>query len=268
MRATSGPPTAIHRVVPTRARRLVERNLMVYRRTWIIIFSGFFEPLLYLFGIGFGVGSLVGHVQDQSGHPVSYAVFVAPALMATAAMNGAIYDSTFNLFEKIKYRRTYDAILATPVGTGDVALGEVTWAVMRGSIYSTGFIVVMVALGLVASPTAILALPAAVLIGFAFAAVGTAITTFIKKWADFDLVQLALVPLFLFSATFFPITAYPHAIQLVVGATPLYRGVDLIRGLTTGSLGPRLLVDVAYLAVLGLAGLLVTSRRLKKLLLT
>src|SRR5258708_38413628 len=188
--------------------------------------------------------------------------------MATAAKNGAIFDSTFNLFEKIKYRRTYDAILATPVTTGDVALGEVTWAVMRGSIYSTGFIVVIVALRLVASPTAILALPAAVLIGFTFAAVGTAITTFIRKWEDFDLVQLALVPLFLFSATFFPITAYPHPVQLIVQLTPLYHGVDLIRGLTAGTLGPQILLDIPSLAVLGLAGLLVTSRRLKKLLLT
>ncbi len=267
MRDASGLPPAVALALPRRAQRLVERNLMVYRRTWIIILSGFFEPLLYLFGIGYGVGSLVGRVQDAGGHMVGYAVFVAPALMATAAMNGAIFDSTFNLFEKIKYRRTYDAILATPVTTGDVALGEVTWAVMRGSIYSTGFIVVIVALRLVASPTAILALPAAVLIGFTFAAVGTAITTFIRKWEDFDLVQLALVPLFLFSATFFPITAYPHPVQLIVQLTPLYHGVDLIRGLTTGTLGPQMLVDIAYLAVLGLAGLAVTSRRLNKLLL-
>jgi lipooligosaccharide transport system permease protein len=259
---------AMRLMFPRRARRLVERNLMVYRRMWIVIFSGFFEPLLYLFGIGYGVGSLVGRVQDANGHLVIYAVFVAPALMATAAMNGAIYDSTFNLFYKLKYARTYDAILATPVGTADVALGEVTWALMRGSIYSTGFIAVIVALRLVASPTAVLALPAAVLIGFTFAAVGTATTTFIKKWEDFDLVQLALVPLFLFSATFFPISAYPPAVQVLVQLTPLYHGVDLIRGLTTGNLGPQLLIDVGYLAVLGILGLAVTSRRLNKLLLT
>ena len=261
-------PMTMRVMLPRRAQRLVERNLLVYRRTWIIIFSGFFEPLLYLFGIGYGVGSLVGRVQDANGHPVSYAVFVAPALMATAAMNGAIYDSTFNLFYKLKYARTYDAILATPVGTADVALGEVTWALMRGSIYSTGFIAVMVALRMVASPTAVLALPAAVLIGFTFAAVGTATTTFIKRWEDFDLVQLALVPLFLFSATFFPITAYPQPVQVLVQLTPLYRGVDLIRGLTTGNLGPQLLIDIAYLAVLGILSLAVTSRRLNKLLLT
>jgi lipooligosaccharide transport system permease protein len=261
-------PAAIRLMLPRRARRLVERNLMVYRRTWIIILSGFFEPLLYLFGIGYGVGSLVGHVQDASGHLVSYAVFVAPALMATAAMNGAIYDSTFNLFYKIKYARTYEAILATPVSTPDVALGEVTWSLIRGSIYSTGFIVVMLGLRLVASPAAVLALPAAVLIGFTFASVGTAATTFIKKWEDFDLVQLALVPLFLFSATFFPLSAYPEPVQVLVQLTPLYHGVDLIRGLTTGNLGPQMLVDIAYLAVLGILSLALTARRLNKLLLT
>lgn len=255
-------------VFPRRWRRLVERDVLVYRRTWMIIFSGFFEPLLYLFGIGFGVGSLVGSVTDATGHSVTYAVFVAPALMATAAMNGAIYDSTFNLFYKLKYARTYDAILATPVGTGDIALGEITWALMRGSMYSLAFIVAMVALRLASSPAAVLALPAAVLIGFAFAAVGTASTTFLKKWEDFEFVQVVLVPLFLFSATFFPITSYPAGLRLLVELTPLYHGVDLIRGLTTGNLGPQLLVDVAYLVVLGLVGLAITGRRLDRLLLT
>jgi lipooligosaccharide transport system permease protein len=268
MRAASGFSPTLRLVLPRRARHLVERNLLVYRREWLIIFSGFFEPLLYLFGIGYGVGSLVGTVPGAQGHAVSYAVFVAPALMASAAMNGAIYDSTFNLFYKIKYARTYDAVLSTPVGTADVALGEIVWSVMRGSIYSAGFIVVMVALHLVASPLAVLAVPAAVFIGFAFAGVGTAVTTFIRKWEDFDLVQLVLVPLFLFSATFFPIDAYPQALRVFVEFTPLYHGVDLIRGLTTGNLGPQLLVDAVYLLALGLAGMAVTARRLGKLLLT
>jgi lipooligosaccharide transport system permease protein len=267
VRAAGLSPT-LRLVLPRRARHLVERNLMVYRRDWLVIFSGFFEPLLYLFGIGYGVGSLVGTVAGAHGHVVSYAVFVAPALMASSAMNGAIYDSTFNLFYKIKYARTYDAILATPVGTNDVALGEIAWSVMRGSIYSVGFIVVMVALGLVASPLAVLAVPAAVFIGFAFAGVGTAVTTFIRRWEDFDLVQLVLVPLFLFSATFFPIDAYPQFLRIVVELTPLYHGVSLIRSLTTGDVGLHVVVDVVYLLVLGLAGLAITARRLNKLLLT
>ena len=187
-----------------RASRLIERNLMVYRRGWIIIFSGFFEPFFYLLGIGFGIGSLVGNVSLGAGHSVPYAVFVAPALMAGTAMNGALYDSTFNLFFKLRYAKTYDAVLATPLGVADVALGEVTWALMRGSLYSLGFLVVMAALGLVISPWALLALPAATLIGFSSAAVGTVATTFMRKWQDFDLVIVVTLPLLLFSATFFP----------------------------------------------------------------
>ena len=250
-----------------RAVRLVERNIMVYRRTWMIIVSGFFEPLFYLLGIGFGIGSLVGPIVTDTGHTVSYALFVAPALMASSAMNGAIYDSTMNIFFKLKYAHTYDAVLSTPVGIGDVAFGEVTWALIRGTLYSSGFIVVMLVMGLVASPWAILALPAAMLIGFSFASIGIAITTFLRTWQDFDVVQLFMLPLFLFSATFFPITVYPPALRLFVEITPLYHGIDLIRGLTTGDVGPRLLVDAGYLVAIGFVGLTIASRRLQALLL-
>ncbi len=250
-----------------RAVRLVERNIMVYRRTWVVIISGFFEPLFYLLGIGFGIGSLVGPVVTETGHTVSYALFVAPALMASSAMNGAILDSTFNIFFKLRYARTYDAILSTPVGIGDVAFGEVTWALIRGTLYSIGFIVVMLLMGLVASPWAILALPAAMLIGFSFASIGIAITTFLRRWQDFDIVQLFLLPLFLFSATFFPISVYPPALRVIVEITPLYHGIDLIRGLTTGDVGPRLVVDAGYLVVIGLAAMAIGSRRLQGLLL-
>jgi lipooligosaccharide transport system permease protein len=121
----------------------------------------------------------------------------------------------------------------------------------------------MLALGLVASPWAILAIPAAMLVGVAFAALGAAATTFVRQWQDLDLVQLALQPMFLFSATFFPITVYPPALRFVVELTPLYHGIDLIRGLTTGAVGPGLLVDVAYLAALGLVGVTVAAMRLR-----
>src|SRR6478752_1627643 len=120
------------------AGRVVERNILYYRRAWMILFSGFFEPLFYLLGLGFGLGALIGNVDG-----VPYSVFVAPALMATSAMNGAIYDSTFNMFYKLKYAKTYDAMLSTPLGVGDVAVGEVIWALIRGAIYAVGFIVVM-----------------------------------------------------------------------------------------------------------------------------
>jgi lipooligosaccharide transport system permease protein len=250
-----------------RAARVVERNLLSYRRQWMVLLSGFFEPVFYLFGIGYGLGSLVPSVAGPGGQAISYGLFVAPALLATSAMNGAIYDSTFNVFFKLRYAKTYDAILATPVGVGDVAIGEVTWALMRGTLYATGFVVVMIAFGLVASPWAILALPAAMLIGFAFAAVGMAATTFMRAWTDFDYIALVTLPLFLFSATFYPIETYPEALRVIVQLTPLYQGVDLIRSLTVGAISPILLFHVAYLLVMGFAGLFVVSRRLDKLLL-
>jgi lipooligosaccharide transport system permease protein len=198
---------------------------------------------------------------------VSYAVFVAPALMASSAMNGAIYESTFNLFWKLRYGGVFQSIIATPVGVEEATFGEVMWAVARGSMYSIGFVVLMALLGLVASPLAVLAVPAAILIGFAFAAVGSAATTFVRSWEDFDLVQLVLQPMFLFSGTFFPITVYPLPLQVVVELTPLYHGVNLIRGLTTGSVGAAQLWDVAYLVALAVAGVAVASIRLRRRLL-
>ena len=125
----------------------------------------------------------------------------------------------------------------------------------------------MLEMGLLRSPWAILAFPASLLIGFAFGAAGMAATSFMRTWQDFDLVQLVILPLFLFSGTFYPVTTYPEPIRLLVELTPLFHGVDLVRGLTTGALGPGMLVHVAYLTVMGLVGLAITSRRLERLLL-
>lgn len=249
-----------------RAVRLLERNVFVYRRTWMVIFSGFFEPLFYLLGIGYGLGSLIGNVEGPAGNLIPYAAFVAPALLATSAMNGAVYDST-NMFFKLRYQKTYEGVLSTPLSVGDVALGEVTWALIRGTLYALGFMVVIFVMGLALSPLAILAVPAAMLIGFATASVGLVAVTFMRSWQDLDLIFVVTLPLFLFSATFFPITAYPEPLRTIVELTPLYRGVDLIRGLTTGVLGVNLLIDVVYLAVMGFVFLFIASRRLDRQLL-
>ena len=254
------------RIGGRRASRLVERNVMVYRRIWLVLISGFFESMFYLLGIGFGLGALIGTVPGPNGEPVPYSLFLAPALLASAAMNGAIFDSTYNVFFRLKYEKTYDAVLATPMGVGDVALGEVTWALLRGTLYATGFLTLMGLLGLIISPWALLAVPAALLIGFAFAAVGMAATTFMRSWTDFDFIAVVMLPLFLFSATFFPITTYPEPIRVVVQLSPLYHGVDLIRSLVVGHVGPELLVHVAFLVVMGLVGLSIVSRRLDRLL--
>lgn len=250
-----------------RSTHVVERNLMAYRHQWMLILSGFVEPVLYLLGIGYGIGSLVRGISIGGGHTVSYAMFVAPALMATSAMNGAIYESTFNLFWKLRHGGVFQTITATPVGVEEATFGEVMWAVARGSLYSIGFVVLMAILGLVSSPLAVLAVPAAVLIGFAFAAVGSAATTFVRSWEDFDMVQLALQPMFLLSGTFFPVTVYPPAIRVLVELTPLYHGVDLIRGLTTGTVGLSQLGDVVYLVLLAIGGVAVAALRLRRKLL-
>src|SRR4029078_12885371 len=128
----------------------------------------FFEPLFYLGSIGFGLGALVGTVNGPGGQPISYQLFIAPALLAGPAMNGAIAEGTFNFFFKLRYNKTFDAILATPLSAGDVAVGELIWALIRGGIYAIGFLIVMAVLGLIASPWALLTVPAALLIGFAF----------------------------------------------------------------------------------------------------
>jgi len=267
MTASSLPLTGLFRLGSQRARFLVERNIYVYRRTWIVLFSGFFEPLFYLGSIGFGLGALVGTVSGPGGQPISYQLFVAPALLASAAMNGAIAEGTFNFFFKLRYNKTFDAILSTPLSPGDVAVGELVWALIRGGIYAVAFIVVMAILGLVVSPWVILAVPAALLIGFAFGGVAMAATSFMRTWQDFDLIQLVILPLFLFSGTFYPLDAYPEALRVVVQLTPLYQGVDLLRSLVVGHLDGSLLVHVVYLAAMGVGGLLVVSRRLDKLLL-
>ena len=244
----------------------MERNIYVYRRTWMIIVSGFFEPVFYLVTIRLGLGALVGDV-TVGGQTVSYAEFVAPALLATSAMNGAVYDSTMNVFYKLKYARTYDAILATPMGVGDVAVGEIGWALVRGAIYATGFLAVMSIMGLAGSIWVLACLPAALLIGFAFASVGLAGCSYARSWADFTWIEAITVPLFLFSATFYPLSVYSPAAQWIVRATPLYHGVALCRAFSFGELSWALLTHVAYLLAMGAVGLVISSRRLGVLLL-
>ena len=264
---TSLPITSTFLMGSRRSVRLIERNLYVYKHGWMTILSGFFEPLFYLLSIGFGLGALVGEVPGPDGTPIPYQLFVAPALLASAAMNGAISESTFNFFFKLNYSKTFASILSTPLSPGDVAVGELAWALIRGGLYAIGFMVVMVVLGLIVSPWVILAVPAALLVGFAFGAVGMAATSFMKSWQDFDLIQLVVLPMFLFSATFYPLETYPEVLQWVVRVTPLYQGVDLIRSLTVGAISPVLLVHVAYLTIMGVIGLVIVSRRLDKLLL-
>lgn len=268
-----GAASRLARLVPVPAgaglaRMMVERNVTAFRHGWIALVTGFAEPVFYLFSLGIGIGALVRTVVTDSGLEVSYPQFVAPALLAASAMNGAIFDSTFNVFFKLKYAKLYDAVLATPMGPRDIAVGEVCWSLIRGGLYSAAFLVVAVLAGAVKSWWAVLGVPAAIFIGFAFAALGMFATTFMRSWVDFDYVTLAIQPMFLFSATFFPLSTYPEALQWLVRCTPLYHGVALERALLLGDMGWGVLWHVLYLLVLGLVGVVGAARRLEKLLLS
>ncbi len=247
-------------------RFVLERNLLVYRHIWIVIFSGFIETLVYLFAVRIGIGALVDGIRLDSGVTVDYATYVAPALLAAAAMNGAVFESTMNIYFKLRFAKTYDAMLSTPMEPFDIALGEIGWSQIRGSIYAVGYMIVLLLMGLVESPWAVLALPAAVLVGFAFGAAGMAATTYMRSWQDFELVSLSLLVLFLFSATFYPLSVYPGWLQFAAHLSPLYHGVALIRGLMLGDVGLYMLGHVAFLAAMGAVGLAVTNRRLVALL--
>ena len=246
--------------------RLIERHARVYRHMWLVFASGIAEPLFYLLSLGVGLGALVGTVTGPGGQQVPYREFVAPGLLAVSALNGAMFDSTFNVFFRLKYAKLYESVLATPVGPAEVAIGEVGWAVLRGVVYAVAFTLVMTALGLVHSPWAVFAVPGAVLISFAVAAVGVACTTYMKSWQDFDYVLLIAVPMFLFSGTFYPLSVYPPVIARIVEWTPLYQGVVLLRDLVLGAPSPELLWRAGYLAAMGVAGLALASRRIARLL--
>jgi lipooligosaccharide transport system permease protein len=250
-----------------KARMVVQRAFLVNKRAWMTVFSGFFEPVFYLLALGVGFGKLVSTVAGPDGRVLPYVAFVAPALLASSAMNGAVFDSTFNIFHKLKYAKLYDTMLATPLGPWDIALGELSWALLRGGLYAAAFLVVMQVMGLISSVWALLALPAALLIAVAFAGAGMAATTFMRSWQDFDLVNLVILPMFFFSTTFYPLGVYPRWLQIVVECLPLYQGVALMRALTIGAVDWGLLGHVVYLVVLAAVGGVISSRRLAHLLL-
>jgi lipooligosaccharide transport system permease protein len=251
-----------------RSRRIVQRNLLVYKHGWMIIFSGFFEPLFYLLSLGIGLGSMVPDIGT-----VSYTAFVAPGLLAASCMNGALTDGCFNIFFKLHFQKTYEGILATPMRVADIACGEAVWALTRGSVYAAMFLIVVLLLGeltqsqILLSPWAALAFPAAVLAAASFSAMALCVTSFMRRVEDFDFVMgLLVTPMFLFSGTFFPISRFPDWLQAVVQMVPLYHAVELLRQLTTGVIHPSLLVHVIYLVLAGLAAFTVAMWRLERTL--
>ena len=250
------------------ARAIVFRGLLASKSSnAIVIISGFFEPIFYLLSLGLGLGGLIGTVETSAGVEVPYAAYIAPALLAVAAMNGAIFDSTWNVFFKMNFAKLYEGMLATALGPLDVALGEITLALSRGGLYAVSFMLIMQVLGLNLAWTAVLALPAVLLIAFGFASIGMAITSYMKTFQQMDWITFVLLPMFLFSATLYPITVYPQGLQWFIQAMPLWHGVELVRGLTTGSLDPVMLIHILYFSIMVVVGLTFTTRRLRALFL-
>ena len=257
-------PTAS--VYSGRARMMLERGVYAAKSSnWLIIVSGFFEPVFYLLAFGFGIGQLIGNLTDGNGNPVTYAAFIAPALLATSAINGAIYDSTWNVFFKMHFGKIYQVMLSSSMGPLDVALGEITWALLRGLVYSLGFMAIVFPLGLITDAWGLLAIPAATLIAFGFASFGMAITSYFHSFQQMNWLNFFLLPMFLFSGTFFPVSVFPEWIQVIVQALPLWQGVELVRSLTLGIINWGLLGHVAYFLVMIVGGMWFTTVRLRAL---
>lgn len=247
-----------------RSLRLIQRNAMAYRHAWIAILSGFFEPVFYLGAVGFGVGQFIDSIPYR-GAEISYASFMAPGMLAASVLNGALFDGFFGPFFKLNWMKTYEGILTTPVNLSDIVVGEIMWAVMRGTIYAAGFLSVMIALGLVHSAWAVLGLPAVMLSGAALASGAMILTAVTKEISSLEKVMtLVVFPLFLFSGTFYPIYLYPDWLRPIVQLTPLYHSASLLRGLTTGVVDASLLWHVLYLGSMFVICIAVTIRLMRR----
>jgi lipooligosaccharide transport system permease protein len=246
-------------VSPRHAIAVWRRNATMYKRTWKSnVLPNFFEPVFYLAAVGIGVGA---YIQEMGG--MSYLEFLAPGLVCVAAMNGASYEATYNVFVRLSFDKAYDAMLTTPIEPDDVLAGEVLWAVTRASIYGGCFYLILVLSGLAPLPSSLLAIPAMLLSGLLFASFGIAFSFYIETIDVFSFYfTLFLTPLFLFSGVFFPLDERLTPLwQWVAEALPLVHPVRLARAAFAGG-GPPLVIawDVTYVVVF-VAILLTFARR-------
>jgi len=255
-----------HRSSPTWVRSM-RYWMYQYKRTWRgSITTSFLYPVLYLAAMGLGLGSLVkGHVDG-----VRYLDFIAPGLLASTAMQIGGNESMYPVMAAIKWLRTYFAMLATPLTVIDVLVGHLAWIAFRLFMVTTIYLAIMAAFGTVHSALAILAIPVGILTGLAFAAPIAAFAAAQQNDTGFSTIyRFGLIPLFLFSGTFFPVALLPGWLQPVAQATPLYHGVALCRGLVLGRLGLAAAgAHVAYLVVLTVVGFVLASRSYRRRLVT
>ena len=252
------------------AARVLQRNLLVYRRTWRgSIFGSFLTPLLYLTAMGVGLGQLVGKGGASLPGGVDYLHFLGPGILASTCMQTASFESTYPIMGKISWRKNYEAILATPMEVHHLLIGELAWIGFRLMTMSTVFLVVLTLFGIPRSPLAVLAIPAAMLTGLAFAAPIIGFSATRHNDSGFAaLFRFVINPLFLFSGTFFPVSSLPGAVQWVAAATPLYHGVALVRGAVLDQMPSSWPLHLGYLlvwlAVTGYIAYRLLRRRLVK----
>jgi lipooligosaccharide transport system permease protein len=245
----------------TRALRIVQRNAVVYRHAWHgSVFSSFLQPTLYLIALGFGVGSLIDSRRAaaiQSG--ATYVQFLTPGLLTATCMQVASFESSWPVLAKIMWRRNYEAILATPLTVDDLVAGELLWVGIRLTTLGTAFVLVAFAFGAMRiTPAALIAVGLAVITGLAFSAPILAYAATLKSGDNFNVLhRFIITPLFMFSGVFVPIDRLPMPLQWMAELSPLYHGVQLVRGFALGQLDPRLaMIHLSVLLVLLTAGVL------------
>ncbi|MEO8246004.1 MAG: ABC transporter permease [Chloroflexota bacterium] len=247
--------------------RVWQRNWLVYRRLWHRSLAfGFLQPVLFLTAMGLGIGSLLGAGDRSAFGGFDYIDWLGPGLMAAMSMQTATFESTYPIMNKIMWGRNYEAMLSTPLGVRSIVGGELGWVAFRIGSLATVFVVVLLLFGIVRSPLAVLAIPAAMLTGLAFSACLMAFTTTQKNDVGFSAIfRFVINPLFLFSGTFFPLTQLPEPLRIAAWATPLFHGVELIRGSVLGTLEllPAL-GHLLYLVAMLAAGVYFAQRLLQR----
>lgn len=247
--------------------RVWQRNFLVYRRLWHrSIAFGFLQPVLFLTAMGIGIGALLTPDALDAFGGFPYIDWLGPGLLSAMAMQTATFESTYPIMNKIRWGRNYEAMLSTPLTTRNLVIGEVFWVAFRIATLASIFLVVLTAFGITRSPAAILAVPVAVLVGVAFSSCLVAFTATQYTDVGFSaLFRFVINPLFLFSGTFFPLSRLPDTVEWIAWLTPLFHGVQLIRGLILGNLNwAAAPVHVAYLVAMLAIGVVLADRNLRR----
>jgi lipooligosaccharide transport system permease protein len=246
--------------------RAYEHWLAQYKRVWRgTVGTSLVNPLLYLTALGVGLGTIV---DDSANAPagVPYLDFIAPGLLAAAAMQTATTESSWPVMGAIKWTRTYYAMTATPLTERDVLIGHQLFVVTRVLTSSAAYLLIVALFGAVNSPFGLLAIPVAVLIGTAFSMPMAAYASSVEHDHSFPpIFRFLIVPMFLFSGTFFPVEQMPLAFELLAYVTPIWHGVELCRGLTLGTI--ELLPAIghtAYLLAWTVGGLALAHRAYRR----